>query len=272
MTRFPHALVCLAALLLLAGCAAKTAAPPGEDPARTAWEAFRAREQAKHADWKGFRVDAGLSFASQRKSGRLNLAFYGNLDLPLRLDLTLPMGGPYAFWVEDAQGFTAYYPGNQTAFTHTSTREGLSRMGLPLPFALRELAVVAIGRLDAFVPEKYVSVKKRPEGYEYAFAPGSRLAALTLDFEGKPIHLTGRGIEPWKVALEDYPAEASETPSGEARRVVLTTPGGAQVTLRIKKIDGRDTPWPASALALPIPPGTAVRSLEAQGDIRLPEL
>jgi len=272
MTCASRALVLFAALLLLAGCAAKTAAPPGEDLARTTWEAFRAREQKKHAEWKAFRVDAGLSFASQRKSGRLNLAFYGNTDLPLRLDLTLPMGGPYAFWVEDAQGFTAYYPGNQTAFTHRNTREGLSRMGLPLPFALRELAAVAIGRFDAFVPEKYASVKKRPEGYEYAFPASARLGALTLDFEGKPIHLTGRGIEPWKVAFEDYQADAAGTASDEARRVVLTTPGGAQVTLRIKKIEGRQTPWPDSALALPMPPGTAVRSLEAQGDIVLPDL
>jgi len=261
-----------AVMLLVAGCAAKTAAPPGDDQARIAWESFRTREKTARAAWKGFRMDASISFATQRKSGRLNLTFYGNLDTPLRLDLTLPMGGPYAFWMEDGAGFTAYYPGNQTALTHASTREGLSRMGLPLPFDLRELAAVAIGRFDAFVPAAYTSAKKRPEGYEYAFAAGSRLGSLTLDFEGKPIHLTGRGIEPWKVAFEDYQAAADAQSPAEARRVVLTTPGGAEVKLRIKTLAGRDAPWPDSDLALPIPPGTAVRSLDAKGEVSIPDL
>lgn len=270
--RRPPILLALFLALALAGCAAKTAPPPGEDPARVLWDGFLARDKAAHAGWKGFRMDASISFASQRKSGRLNLAFYGNLDLPLRLDLTLPMGGPYAFWTEDTAGFTAYYPGAQAAYSHASTREGLSRMGLPLPFDLKELATVAIGRFAAFVPSTYTSVKKRPEGYEYAFASGSRLASLTLDFEGKPIHLTGRGIEPWKVAFEDYQPGAEAASPAPARRVVLTTPGGAEVKLRIKALAGRDTPWPAADLVLPIPPGTAVRALGGQGDVVIPDL
>ncbi len=266
------ALALVAAVVLLSGCAAKTLAPAGPDPARTAWEAFLARQESPHAAWKAFRVDASLSYASQQRSGRLNLAFYGNLDLPLRLDFTLPMGGPYAFWRQDGGGWTAYYPGNQAAFTHASTREGVSRLGLPLPFDLRELAAVAIGRFGEFIPAAYASAKTRPGGYEYALGSNSRLASITLDFEGKPIHLTGRGIEPWRVAFEDYQPAAEATSPPEARRIVLTTPGGTAVTLRIKKVEGRDRPWPESALTLPIPPGTAVRSLEAGGPVAVPDI
>ncbi|NMC48854.1 MAG: hypothetical protein GYA47_05415 [Desulfovibrio sp.] len=272
MTTIRHAMAFLAAVLLLSGCAAKTIAPTGPDQARTAWEAFLSREKSPNTAWKAFRVDASLSYAAQQRSGRLNLSFYGNLDLPLRVDFTLPMGGPYAFWREDGGGWTAYYPGNQTAFTHENTREGISRLGLPLPFDLRELAAVAIGRFGEFIPTAYASAKKRPQGYEYALGSDSRLASITLDFEGKPIHLTGRGIEPWRVAFEDYqPAPETNAPA-QARRIVLTTPGGTEVKLRIKKVEGLAQPWPESALVLPIPPGTAVRSLEANGPVAIPDI
>ncbi|QLA16953.1 hypothetical protein [Desulfolutivibrio sulfoxidireducens] len=265
-------LACVAAVFFLSGCAAKTMAPTGPDPAKTAWEAFRAREKSPGAAWKAFRLDASLSFAAQQRSGRLNLAFYGNLDLPLRLDFTLPMGAPYAFWREDGGGWTAYYPGNQTAFTHENTREGISRLGLPLPFDLRELAAVAIGRFGELIPAAHTSVKKRPDGYEYALGPDSRLASITLDFEGKPIHLTGRGIEPWRVAFEDYQPDPEAKAPPEPKRIVLTTPGGTVVKLRIKTVEGRDQSWPESALTLPIPPGTAVRSLEAGGPVAVPDI
>ena len=213
-----------------------------------------------------------MSFVNKNKSGRLNYRFYGNLANPVRLDLTTPMGGAYAHLREDSQEFTAYVPGRDTVYSHVDAKAGASRLGMPLPFTLRELAAIVSGHFGELAPRDYGTAKKVAGGYEYAFSGDPRLSALTLDFEGKPRHLTGRGVEPWRVDFEDdEPAPGLAAPL--ARKLILTTPGGASLTLRVKSLQPHQTPYPASDLELPVPPHASFRSLETPGEGGLlPEL
>ena len=137
---------------------------------------------------------------------------------------------------------------------------------------LRELAAIVSGRLGELAPARFATSKKVADGYEYSFPSDPRLSSLTLDFQGKPRHLTGRGVEPWRVDFEDdevLPGMAASV----ARRLVLTTPGGATLTLRVKTIQPRPAPYPAADLELPVPPSVMVRPLDASGSQGLlPEL
>ncbi len=265
---------CLA--LAAAGCATVQPGRPGHgqpaaDQAKTVYQAFLAN-QAKNANVAAFSLSGSMSFAARGKSGRLNYRFYGNLANPVRLDLTTPMGGSYAHLREDATEFAAYVPSRDTVYRHVDTKAGAARLGMPLPFSLRELAAILVGRFGELAPAKYASAKAVQDGYEYAFSGDPRLSSLTLDFAGKPRHLTGRGVEPWRVDFEDDVAVAGLAVP-VAQRIVLTTPGGNNVTIRVKSLTGRPSPYPAADLELPVPPHAATRSLESpDSGALLPEL
>ncbi len=257
----------LVMVLLLAGCAAKApTAAPGKANADEVWKLFKA-PCAEKAPFAAFSLNASLSFAAQTASGRLNARFWGDVDGPLRLDFTTPVGSPFAMWREDATGWLAYYPGDG-AFSHPDTRKGMAKLGMPLPFDLRELAGAAMGRACEFVPDVYVKAKIAPQGYEYLFGADAPLKSLILDFEGEPVRMTGRGIEPWTADLEEYaPVEGFSRPM--AQRITLVTPGGTQARLRVKKIETRAEPWDDKALELYIPTGITVLPLDLMDDVHV---
>ncbi len=270
--RLPLRLLTLAVLAAaLSGCGAMRPAPPAADEASAVYKTFLAN-QAKNDPAPAFSLSGSLSFSKGSKSGRLNYRFYGNFANPVRLDLTTAMGGAYAHLREDGQEFAAFVPGRNVVYLHNDAKAGASRLGIPLPFTMRELAAVVSGRFGELAPGRYASAKKVANGYEYAFSGDPRLSSLTLDFEGRPRHLTGTGVEPWRVEFtDDEPTPGLAAPV--ARKLVLTTPGGSSLTLRVKSLQARQTAYPAADLELPVPPQADVRSLAAPGEGNLlPEL
>lgn len=255
--------------VVFTGCAPKKG--PGAldaGQAQAYWAAF-ATDSGDPA--KSFSLSASLNVQSPQKSARLLLKFWGNLDRPLRLDLSSGMGQTYSMWREDSLGWLAVYPLSNQVFTHSDTRAALSKLGMPFPFGLKDLAAITAGRYSLILPSTYKSVKMTAKGYQYALPASSPVAFVTLDFEGKPIHLTGRGIEPWTVELGDYPALE---PGRKllAKKIQLTTPGGLQAILRIKTLELSSAPMDAQSLELPMPPTARHIPLDRAGEVRAPEL
>jgi hypothetical protein len=220
---------------------------------------------------KSFTLSASLSVQSPQKSARLLVKFWGNLDRPLRLDLSTGMGQTFSLWREDSLGWIAVYPLSNQAFTHSDTKAALAKLGMPFPFGLKDLAALAAGRYGLLFPQSYKSVKKSAKGFEYTLPASSPIASVTLDFEGKPIHLTGRGIEPWTVAMGDFtPAEHGR--KALAQKIQLTTSGGLQAVFRVKKLELSPSPMEADLLDLPLPPKAKHVLLDREGDFKAPEL
>ena len=266
------ALVLALALALgfaLGGCAPK--AGPGGAPqadAQALWRSFSAPAQTEA---KSFTLSASLSVASPSRSARLLVRFWGGVDGPVRLDLSSGMGQTFAMWREDQLGWLAVYPGSNQAFTHSDTKAALARLGMPFPFTLKDLAAICAGRFQGIVPASYSGVKRTASGFTYTLPQGSAVGSLTLDFAGNPIHLTGRGVEPWSVELGDFAAPA-EGGRPLAQRIAVTSPGGLQAVLRIKKIELSAAPADASALGLTVPPQARHIPLDGPGDVSAPEL
>jgi len=260
------ALCCLA---LFAGCAptgGKTG--PEADQARDLWS----RMVSGTGDApKSFTLSASLSIQSPQKSARLLVKFWGNLERPLRLDLSTGMGQTFSMWREDTLGWIAVYPLSNQAFTHKDTKSALGRLGMPLPLDLKALAALSAGRYDMLLPANFKSVTRTSKGFEYSLPMASVFSSVTLDFEGKPIHIVGKGVEPWSVDLSEFSApEPGRAPL--AQRIQLTTPGGLQVILRIKKLELGPEAMAADSLELPLPPQAKHVPLDRPGDFRAPDL
>ncbi len=257
--------------LLVAGCAAKQPAAPGSDAAGAVFETFLANQGHVPAP-PAFSLAGSMSFSRGHRSGRLNYRLFGNPGQAVRLDLTTAVGGSYALLFEDKRDFIAYVPSRDTVYRHTDSRQGAARLGMPLPYTLGQMAALASGRFGGLVPDRYVSVKAVEGGYRYAFSGDARLSALTLDFAGHPRHLTGVGVEPWRIAFDnDEPAPG--LPAPVARKLTLTTPGGASLILRVKSLQSRPAPYPAADLELPVPSHAVERALDGSEDAAsLPEL
>ncbi|WP_243363592.1 hypothetical protein [Fundidesulfovibrio terrae] len=267
--------LCALALLLACGLAAFTGCAPtggkaGFDAgqAQALWASFA----ASSADApQSFSLSASLSIQSPQKSARLLVKFWGNLERPLRLDLSSGMGQTFAMWREDSLGWLAVYPLSSQAFTHKDTKAALGRLGMPIPLNLKELAALSAGRYSTLLPAAFKSVRKTSTGYEYTFGATSVFSSVTLDFEGKPIHIVGKGVEPWSVDLGDFAAaESGRKPL--AQRIQLTTPGGLQVVLRVKKLELSPEAMTDSSLELPLPPQARHIPLDRPGDFRAPDL
>lgn len=264
-------LVPLALLLLMAGCASKQpGAPVAADEAKTVFAAFRTG-LAPSQPAPAFSLSGSMSFSRGNRSGRLNYRLYGDYGRLVRLDLTTAVGGAYASLFEDEREFIAFIPARNTVYRHADTRQGAAKLGMPLPFSLRELAALTSGRYEALVPDRFAAAKKTADGYQYAFSGSARFSSLTLDFAGVPRHLVGVGVEPWKIDFEDAEA-APGLAAPVARKLTLTTPGGATLIVRVKSLQARPSPYPAADLELPVPPNAVERPLDGGDEPSLPEL
>lgn len=265
-------LVTAALAVVVTGCAGHRPPSPTAGEAKAVYETFLAAQRAGTPPIVAFSLTGSMSFAAKSKSGRLNFRFYGNMADPTRLDLRTSMGGPYASLREDATEFNAYVPNNNSLYRHSDTRRGAARLGIPMPFTMREMAALLAGRFGELAPSRFRSAKKVADGFEYSFSGDPRLSTLTLDFQGKPRHLTGRGLEPWRVDFENDEVVPGRSET-VARKVTLTTPGGNSLLVRVKSVQLRAEPYPAADLELPVPPQTVIRSLETPDDgTPLPEL
>ncbi|MFZ5428440.1 MAG: hypothetical protein ACOZEN_15855 [Thermodesulfobacteriota bacterium] len=263
------AALCL--LLILAACGPKTGAPKPGAPQATAQELWQSIAAPSAEEARSFTLSASLSVVSPQKSARLLAKFWGDLDRPLRLDLSTGMGQIFAMWREDSLGWLAVYPLSNQAFTHPDTKAALARLGMPFPFGMKELAAISCGRWSLILPGKFSSSRKTAKGFQYSLGLSSPVESVTLDFAGNPIHLTGRGVAPWTVDLDDFsPPETGGRPL--ARKITVTSPGGIQAILRIKKLELQPAAMAGQGLELALPPGARHIPLDRAGDVRAPEM
>jgi len=248
----------LAALAAVLGAACSPQPTPPPAPAQATWEAFGLVSAAAPP---AFSLRASLNYSGPGQQSRVVLKFWGNVGYPLRLDMSTGFGAPVAYWREDRTGLLTYAPGAQAAWRHADALQGAAALGLPFPLTLRDLAALATGSVRALVPELFLRTEPTPEGgWSYAFARGESLRRLVLDREARPVQMEGlaSGRE-FVLRLADF-GEAGLGPNQAATFFIDLKPDVSAV-LRIKSMEMADAPWPAESLALPLPPGVALRDM-----------
>jgi len=264
-------LFCALLLALCASCAPRTAPPP-EQPAPTAetaphpddvWDNFQQRAAGgpTSATARAFSSEASLHYSGPQAKSRVLLHFWGNLEHPLRLELSTSLGTTVALWREDAAEFLAYLPDKETAYLHRDGRLGMAAFGINLPFTLRELALLLNGRIREFMPERYTAVRRTKEGgYLFTLVGQDRRFSLLLSEAGEPLGMSTLGTDPW--SLEFSGSLEDQGMPGLPEKIRMQSTGGEKAILFIKELTQRAEPWPAKELDLELPPDTRVVILE----------
>lgn len=240
--------------------------------AKELWDKFQAkRDSAKGV--KAINSKAGVSILQPNgKGARFVVRFFGNLDLPLRMDVSPAVGSPIVFCLEEQNGLMAYYPGRKAAFTHSDAKAGISRLGLVLPFSLKDLAAVLSMTWSGIIQDNYVNQYKgrNSRSFVYTFERPSLLKEVELDLAGKPVRLKSQGNDPWEVELTGWPDDPAST--DPPKIITLTTSGGSVITIRPRETMLNNEQTDSSRLAIALPEGTKTFNLQLIDRAEMPSL
>lgn len=253
MRHAARAVVLFAVCLVLAACAARQIP---RAPATDVWQAYLDRQQSLARLPRIIDARASLYYTADGRTNRTLVSLWGDLDHPLRAEITASIGTPLGFFREDASGWIAFYPQTGEAFMHTGGRAGASVLGIGAPFSLRDLALLVFGQTmpltGAFFAESEPATGEGAAPLTAFRLDGSPAAArLVLDRHGRPVEMSGGDGTPWVVRFTGYAGGEADTPSA----IEVELADGRAARLLPRSLVRTDTPFPPGALELPLPPG-----------------
>jgi hypothetical protein len=257
-TLVPAATAAVLILAVLSGCA--TRIPPGLalDTPRAAWSAFR-QHYCVRPEGEGLRVRASLYYSRTKPTKRTNrtlISLWGDFDGPMRLDVSASIGTLLAHIREDKSGLLVFYPEDRKAYAHKNSVLGATRLGMPFPFSLAELAHALTGDFSKLAPRRYAKAEVEGENYAYTFSSGLT-RRIILDRLGRPVQLEGQtshsqDARQWVFTIDRYEdAPAGQVPLPD--KLTLSLDNGERGVLHIKSRELMLAAWPARSLALELP-------------------
>lgn len=238
-----------------------TQKPAGQVQAtpKAAWKIFRQYYCVSKKE-PAVKIKASLHYSRikpRKRTNRTLISMWGDFTGPMRLDVSASVGKLLAHIREDENGLLVFYPSDNKAYTHSNPVLGATRLGMPFPFSLNELAHVMVGDFSGLVPEKYAEEKRQKNDYTYTFDNGL-VSRLVLDETGRPILLEGRTTKAYETARTwMLTVDRFEPPSGRNAplpgRVTLSLDNGEKGVLYIKSRQLLPEAWPTRSTDLLLP-------------------
>jgi len=262
--------VVLLVIFLLAasfGCTPKKAPGLEVDSPSAAWKVFR-EQYCSPAKEPGLLLKSSLYYTRTYPTKRTNrtlMSMWGDFDGPMRLDISAGIGKLIAHIREDNEGLLVFYPTEKTAYAHVNPVLGATRLGMPFPFSLTELARVSMGDFSGLTPEGFIDVTQTKTGFVFTLH-GSRATTITLDKTGRPIILEGKtakaydSARTWRLGIDRYPEEDGVFPL--PGRLTLSMDNGEKGVLRIKSRELKRSPWTAKSMELKLPDDVMFQRLD----------
>ncbi|MBI9081789.1 MAG: hypothetical protein JEY79_18870 [Pseudodesulfovibrio sp.] len=246
-------------LVALSGCATRNPSGAVQTSPEAAWQVFR-QQYCTPSKKPGLLVKASLSYSRPKpikRSNRTVISMWGNFSGPMRLDISAGIGKLLAHIREDTNGLLVFYPSDKVAYTHTNPVLGATRLGMPFPFSLNELANIVNGDFSGLVPNEYAEPGLQNSDFSYQFSNGL-VSRLVLNETGRPILLEGRTTkayetaQAWRLEINTY-KEAVDKSAPLPEKLTLALDNGEKGVLRIKARELKVAPWPAKATDLKLP-------------------
>ena len=218
------------------------------------------RNEYGNCNSTGMKAKASLYYNSENRGHRTVINLWGDLATPLRLDVRAGIGAYVAHIREDSNGLVAFYPEEKTAYSHSSPIRAVKLLGLPFPFALKDLAGLIAGCYPNLVPKSFDTMTLTPNGnLVFLFDKGS-ISSVTLTSEGLPVELTGSGKLPWRMEMSSY--ELDESGKELPDKITVFTENNGKAVLRIKSRSFKNTNWDEKSLEMIIPNGIPTIKLD----------
>ena len=251
----------LAVLILAAlpSCTVKKPVGVVQSTPGAAWQVFR-QQYCNPQKTPGMLVKASLYYSRLKPIKRTNrtvVSMWGDFSGTMRLDVSAGIGKLLAHIREDKNGLLAFYPSERKAYTHVNPVLGATRLGMPFPFSLNELANVIFGDFSGLVPKEHGKDGREKTNFVYQI-DDSLVSRITLDETGRPILLEGRTTkayetaQTWRLEINTYEEKAG----GKAPlpgKLTLILDNGEKGVLRIKSRELKPAPWPARSIGLELP-------------------
>ncbi|WP_320171726.1 hypothetical protein [Maridesulfovibrio sp.] len=216
----------------------------------------------------GLKATGSLFYSAEGRGHRTTITLWGNAETPLRLDVRAGIGAYIAHIREDESGLTAYYPEQETVYTHSSPQRGVKLLGLPFPFSLKDLAGLVGGCYQSLIQSTYNSVNPVDgNGDRQFFFNDGPLSSVTLTGQGIPIGMTGCGETPWRMELTSY--EEGDSGKMLPGKITVYTENGGRAVLRIKTREFSASKWPDKSLEMQLPEGTRTVRLDRASYIKV---
>lgn len=289
------AVLLLGAALAATGCAPRSVRLPEQADPEAAWQVFRHSSCVPPAQPAAL-IKGSLYYSRvtpTRRTNRTLFSMWGDFDGPMRLDVSAGIGKLLAHIREDRAGLLVYYPEQKTAYAHTDPVLGATRLGMPFPFSLNQLARVCAGDFQGLAPERFETGGRENGGF--AFAVNHRLAAhngigpggtvvtsISLDKAGRPVLMRGTvaqgaagtgagadagaetgaetGPRTWRLEINTYEEDGSRPPM--PGRLTLSLDDGEKGVLRITAREFKVASWPVRATGLELPEDTRLHRLD----------
>lgn len=166
---------------------------------------------------------------------------------------------------EDATGFTAFSPEEQTAWAQQGAAPTLASFGVPIPLSLGDLTMLLTGRGGLlFIPAKGGAEAPPQEhtltniGARY-LVPNAKLPGrLELSENGAPVSWMENAPDGWSIVLEPDTANPLLP-----KKVRVFHPKGYSALIVVKDIARVSPPYSAAQLDIALPPGTQQEPLES---------
>jgi hypothetical protein len=177
----------------------------------------------------------------------------------MRLDVSASIGTLLAHIREDHGGLLAFYPEDKQAYTHVNPVLGATRLGMPFPFSLSELASVMAGDFSGLIPRKFATAEQGGTNFVYTLDKGL-VDRITLDEYGRPILIEGRTTKVlenarfWVFEINRY-EDAQDGKAPLPGKLTLALDNGEEGVLHIKSRELMPAAWPGKSLELLQPEG-----------------
>ncbi|WP_031482477.1 hypothetical protein [Maridesulfovibrio frigidus] len=257
ISRFPASTVLLLSIIfMVSGCASRKI--QSYDPDKV-YAQFK--NEYGNCNSTGMKAKASLYYSSDEQGHRTVINLWGNLAEPLRLDVRAGIGAYVAHIREDSKGLTAFYPEQKTAYSHSSPTRAVKLLGLPFPFALKDLAGLIAGCYPSLIPKSFDTMTLTANGNNLLFIfDEGPISSVTLTSEGLPVELTGRGELPWRMEMSSY--ELDESGKELPDKITVFTENKGKAILRIKSRLFTNTIWDDKSLEMAIPDGIPTIKLD----------